>query len=147
MNRNSLRCDDILTFYSNESETIVKIGCYVKYSSKGDVAFYSDPQDYKLIYNDNVKLSFTGSKFITITHDNSLGYYRCGVTFEASFKIQGGEKLTSVIIVPFGNFSMHPALSAVHYGQAIFEGIKAEKNQDGQPIIFRPLLLTNFSIL
>ena len=41
-------------------------------------------------------------------------------------------------IVPFGNFSMHPALSAVHYGQAIFEGIKAEKNQDGQPIIFRP---------
>lgn len=104
MNRNSLRCDDILTFYSNESETIVKIGCYVKYSSKGDVAFYSDPQDYKLIYNDNVKLSFTGCKFITITHDNSLGYYRCGVTFEASFKIQGGEKLTSVIIVPFGNF-------------------------------------------
>lgn len=41
-------------------------------------------------------------------------------------------------IVPFGNFSMHPALSAVHYGQAIFEGIKAEKDPEGNPIIFRP---------
>lgn len=29
-------------------------------------------------------------------------------------------------IVPFGNFSVHPALSSLHYGQAIFEGMKAE---------------------
>lgn len=41
-------------------------------------------------------------------------------------------------IVPFGNFSVHPALSALHYGQAIFEGIKAEKDPEGNPIIFRP---------
>ena len=41
-------------------------------------------------------------------------------------------------IVPFANFSMHPALSSLHYGQAIFEGIKAEKDQEGNPIIFRP---------
>lgn len=41
-------------------------------------------------------------------------------------------------IVPFGDFSVHPALSALHYGQAIFEGMKAEKDVDGNPIIFRP---------
>lgn len=41
-------------------------------------------------------------------------------------------------IVPFGNFSIHPALSALHYGQAIFEGLKAEKDAAGTPIIFRP---------
>lgn len=104
MGRNALRCDDILTYYDNSSQTSIQVGCYVKYQSTGDKAFYSDPQSFDLEYNDDVKLSFTGCNFIEITHDNSLGYYRCGVTFDASFSIQGGEKLTSVIIVPYGNF-------------------------------------------
>src|SRR4051812_38233540 len=42
-------------------------------------------------------------------------------------------------IIPFGPFSVHPALSSLHYGQAIFEGMKAERDGDGNPIIFRPL--------
>ncbi len=42
-------------------------------------------------------------------------------------------------IVPFGNFEVHPALSALHYGQAVFEGLKAELDTDGNPIVFRPL--------
>lgn len=41
-------------------------------------------------------------------------------------------------IVPFGHFTMHPASMALHYGQAIFEGMKASKTQDGQPMLFRP---------
>jgi branched-chain amino acid aminotransferase len=50
-------------------------------------------------------------------------------------------------IVPFGNFEIHPALSSLHYGQAIFEGMKAEKDADGNPIIFRPLKnLNRFNI-
>ncbi len=41
-------------------------------------------------------------------------------------------------IVPYGNLSMSPATSFFHYGQAIFEGIKAYKDPEGNPIIFRP---------
>jgi len=41
-------------------------------------------------------------------------------------------------IVPFGDMSMHPALSALHYGQSIFEGMKAELDDQGNPIMFRP---------
>lgn len=41
-------------------------------------------------------------------------------------------------IVPFGHFTMHPASMALHYGQAIFEGMKASKTHDGQPMLFRP---------
>ncbi len=41
-------------------------------------------------------------------------------------------------IIPFQNYSIHPALSSLHYGQAIFEGMKAERDADGNPIIFRP---------
>jgi branched-chain amino acid aminotransferase len=40
-------------------------------------------------------------------------------------------------IVPFENLSMSPATSALHYGQAIFEGMKAFKNESGQIMLFR----------
>lgn len=43
-------------------------------------------------------------------------------------------------IVPFGNLQMHPASMVLHYGQAIFEGMKASKGVDGQPYLFRPEL-------
>jgi len=41
-------------------------------------------------------------------------------------------------IVPFGHFEIHPAAMALHYGQAIFEGMKASKSNSGQPLFFRP---------
>lgn len=41
-------------------------------------------------------------------------------------------------IVPFGPIEMHPAMSAIHYGQSIFEGMKANKTENGEIIIFRP---------
>lgn len=41
-------------------------------------------------------------------------------------------------IVPYQNLSMSPATSFIHYGQAIFEGIKAYKNPQGEATIFRP---------
>src|SRR6056300_293969 len=41
-------------------------------------------------------------------------------------------------IVPFQNLSLHPATSALHYGQAIFEGLKAQKGANGEILVFRP---------
>ncbi|NDF60627.1 MAG: branched-chain amino acid aminotransferase [Crocinitomicaceae bacterium] len=41
-------------------------------------------------------------------------------------------------IVPFGPISIHPATSALHYGQAIFEGMKANRSEAGDVLIFRP---------
>ena len=43
-------------------------------------------------------------------------------------------------IEPFHSFSLHPATMALHYGQAIFEGMKASKSTDGTPMLFRPEL-------
>ncbi|MCP2042211.1 branched-chain amino acid aminotransferase [Pontibacter sp. HSC-36F09] len=42
-------------------------------------------------------------------------------------------------IKPYGNMSLSPATSALHYGQAIFEGMKAYRNADGDIQLFRPL--------
>jgi branched-chain amino acid aminotransferase len=41
-------------------------------------------------------------------------------------------------IMPFGALELHPATSAIHYGQSIFEGMKATKDADGNVLIFRP---------
>ena len=41
-------------------------------------------------------------------------------------------------IVPFGPVSFSPATTFMHYGQAIFEGVKAYKDPEGNPVIFRP---------
>jgi len=43
-----------------------------------------------------------------------------------------------VAIRPFQSLSLSPGLSAIHYGQSIFEGIKAYKDREGKPFIFRP---------
>jgi branched-chain amino acid aminotransferase len=43
-------------------------------------------------------------------------------------------------ILPYGPIEVAPSISAIHYGQAIFEGMKAFKNeQTGKPQLFRPL--------
>ena len=42
-------------------------------------------------------------------------------------------------IVPYGPMPMSPAIMALHYGQAIFEGMKANTHVvSGEPQLFRP---------
>lgn len=41
-------------------------------------------------------------------------------------------------IVPYGNLPMDPATMVFHYGQAIFEGLKAYRTEKGQIQLFRP---------
>ena len=42
-------------------------------------------------------------------------------------------------IVPFGNLSIHPASTVLHYGSEIFEGLKAYRRADGKVQLFRPI--------
>jgi len=44
----------------------------------------------------------------------------------------------NVEIKPYQPLLLSPSLAALHYGQAIFEGIKAYKNAEGEAFIFRP---------
>jgi branched-chain amino acid aminotransferase len=43
-------------------------------------------------------------------------------------------------IEPYAKITISPANPAIHYGQSIFEGLKAYKNQEGQVQIFRPMM-------
>ncbi len=42
------------------------------------------------------------------------------------------------VIEPYGDMSLSPAAMALHYGQAIFEGMKAFRQPDGGVALFRP---------
>lgn len=41
-------------------------------------------------------------------------------------------------VIPYGAFQIDPAASVLHYGQALFEGVKAFPQKDGSLAIFRP---------
>ena len=41
-------------------------------------------------------------------------------------------------IIPTGDWQLHPAAAVFHYGQEIFEGLKAYRHADGSVWLFRP---------
>ncbi len=55
--------------------------------------------------------------------------------FECDFK---DGKWQNPTIKPYGNLTMSPATKVFHYGQAVFEGMKAYKDDNGEVFLFRP---------
>lgn len=51
---------------------------------------------------------------------------------------ENGEWQTPYIL-PYGDFTISPAMSSLHYGQAIFEGMKAFRTDTGEVAMFRPM--------
>lgn len=49
-----------------------------------------------------------------------------------------GKEWKNFKIVPYQNISLSPANPAIHYGQSIFEGLKAYKNAEKEVLVFRP---------
>ena len=41
-------------------------------------------------------------------------------------------------VVPYGKISLEPSAMVFHYGQEMFEGLKAYKTDDGRTLLFRP---------
>ena len=64
-----------------------------------------------------------------------FGKYFTDHMLEADYK--NGE-WTNIEIKPYQPLSLEPSLVALHYGQAIFEGMKAYKDKKGDAFIFRP---------
>ncbi|MBK9272138.1 MAG: branched-chain amino acid aminotransferase [Saprospiraceae bacterium] len=50
-----------------------------------------------------------------------------------------GQQWINMEICPLQRLPFHPATMAWHYGQAIFEGMKASIDEDGNPLLFRPI--------
>ena len=76
------------------------------------------------------------SKLKNITLENvPFGKYFTDHMLVADY--ENGQWQTAEII-PYQPLSLDPSLAVLHYGQAIFEGIKAYKANDGSVQVFRP---------
>ncbi len=85
----------------------------------------------------NIKITRVEESRISTVDFNNLpfGKFFSDHMFEMDF-VDG--EWQAPTIVPFANLSLHPATSAIHYGQSIFEGLKAQKGEDGEILVFRP---------
>jgi branched-chain amino acid aminotransferase len=70
---------------------------------------------------------------------NHLPFGRIFTDHMLSMDYSGGAWQTPEI-VPFGPLSLYPGNSTLHYGQSIFEGMKAIRAKDGRITLFRPEL-------
>lgn len=76
------------------------------------------------------------SRIDTVDFDN-LVFGRSFADHMLMVDYKDGEWQTPQIL-PYGPISYSPAMMSLHYGQAIFEGMKAYKNADGEILVFRP---------
>lgn len=76
------------------------------------------------------------SKLQDIPESIPFGKYFTDHMLEADY--ENGE-WKNVEIKPYQPLVMSPSAAVLHYGQAIFEGIKAYKNKNGDAFIYRPL--------
>lgn len=86
---------------------------------------------------ENVKVTkASASRISSIDFKNlPFGKYFTDHMFVAEY---ANGQWVSAEIVPYGPICFDPSLAAIHYGQSIFEGIKAYRMEDGRAAIFRP---------
>ena len=70
--------------------------------------------------------------------ESSLGFGRIFTDHMFVMEYDRKEGWHNARIVPFGNLSIHPASTVLHYGAEIFEGLKAYRKPDGSVQLFRP---------
>ena len=89
------------------------------------------------IMNYQIKVNKTSESRLSKEDFSKLGF---GKIFSDHMFIADYEngKWGDFRIVPFDYLPMHPAMSSIHYGQSIFEGLKARKNDKNEIVIFRP---------
>lgn len=65
-----------------------------------------------------------------------FGKYFTDYMFEMDYSAEEGWH--DPRIVPYGPISLDPAATIFHYGQEVFEGLKAYRTEDGRILLFRP---------
>ena len=85
-----------------------------------------------------IKIELTKTKKAKPADETKLGF--CHIFTDHMFVMNytEGTGWHDPRIVPFGNIPLSPAAMVFHYGQEMFEGLKAYKGADGKAYLFRP---------
>jgi len=85
----------------------------------------------------DIRVTKAGKSKINEIDFNNLPFGKYFTDHVLEVDYENGEWKTPEI-KPYQALSLEPSTAALHYGQAIFEGIKAYKNVKGEAFIFRP---------
>ena len=85
-----------------------------------------------------IKVTLTQNPKQKPVDESALGFGRIFTDHMFIMDYELGIGWHNARIVPYGDFPMDPAAMVLHYGQAIFEGCKCYRREDGGLQLFRP---------
>ncbi len=93
---------------------------------------------YEMLINTQIKIKKAEQSRIKEVDFNDLafGKYYSDHMLVADFKDGQWQQPE---LMPYGPMPLYPTISALHYGQSIFEGMKAFRAQNGDIALFRPM--------
>lgn len=85
-----------------------------------------------------IETSSAGQLKAKITDPTALGFGKHFTDHMLVADWRQGQGWYDARIVPYGPFQLEPAAAVFHYGQEVFEGLKAYRQPDGALALFRP---------
>ncbi len=86
----------------------------------------------------DIKITKTDSPKAKPASSDNLGFGKIFTDHMFIMNYTEGKGWHDARIVPFGNLTLSPASMVFHYGQEMFEGLKAYMGEDGKARLFRP---------
>ena len=86
----------------------------------------------------DIRLELTKTPKAKPTDETKLGFGHIFTDHMFAMNYDTGLGWHDARIVPYGDISLSPAAMCLHYGQEIFEGLKAYRRADGGVQLFRP---------
>lgn len=86
----------------------------------------------------DIKIELTKTPKTKPADESKLGFGKLFTDHMFLMNYDEGQGWHDARIVPYGPLSLDPASMCLHYGQEVFEGLKAYKTSDGKTLLFRP---------
>ncbi|AOM82986.1 branched-chain amino acid aminotransferase [Salisediminibacterium beveridgei] len=77
-------------------------------------------------------------KLKTKPDESTLPFGKIFTDYMMKMRYEAGSGWSDPEIVPYGPIELDPAAMVLHYGQTVFEGLKAYRNENGDVQLFRP---------
>jgi branched-chain amino acid aminotransferase len=89
-----------------------------------------------MVETESISITRTAKSRLSKTDFNSLSFGQVFTDHMFMADYRDGQ-WKNLRIVPYGPIQISPATPALHYGQSIFEGMKAYRADDGKALVFR----------
>ncbi len=86
----------------------------------------------------NISIELTKTPKKKPDDESKLGFGRMFTDHMFIMNYDKGEGWHNPRIVPYGPIELEPSAMCLHYGQEVFEGLKAYRADDGRILLFRP---------